>query len=303
MISVIDNDLSSYLAEATPTFICGMPKSGTTLLLALLDSHDATLVFPEETKFLRRMVDNDENENLDFLLTQTHCRFLSQSELVETAGQRDYRSFDGEAFVAHARAYASAHADRSPCNLLEAVVAAYGFVSGRRPPRYWVEKTPLNEIRLIRARAMWGRYKAIYIMRDPRDVFCSYNRKNVLQGKPSYEIAEFARMFNKSFGYWENAVRRKPRLEHHLVRYESLAENPDGEMRLIAKFLEIDYSAELLKPTRMGQLWTGNSMRDHQFTGVSAASVEGFRAIMSEKEIAEMGEHCGAILERFSYAR
>ena len=36
-------------------FICGYPKSGTTLLLSLLDSHSELLVFPEEIQYFSRV--------------------------------------------------------------------------------------------------------------------------------------------------------------------------------------------------------------------------------------------------------
>jgi hypothetical protein len=40
--------------EVAATFICGHPKSGTSLLLTMLDSHPQLVVYPEETRFFRR---------------------------------------------------------------------------------------------------------------------------------------------------------------------------------------------------------------------------------------------------------
>src|SRR5262245_11056209 len=40
-----------------PVLLCGYPKSGTTLLLALLDHHPDLLVFPEESRFFTQMLD------------------------------------------------------------------------------------------------------------------------------------------------------------------------------------------------------------------------------------------------------
>ena len=44
--------LESKLNKA-PLFICGCPKSGTTLLRSLFDGHPERLVFPMEMKFFR----------------------------------------------------------------------------------------------------------------------------------------------------------------------------------------------------------------------------------------------------------
>lgn len=43
------------LAER-PVFICGHPKSGTTLVRALVDDHPELVVFPEETSFFRTVM-------------------------------------------------------------------------------------------------------------------------------------------------------------------------------------------------------------------------------------------------------
>ncbi len=43
-----------YAVRDRPLFICGHPKSGTSLLKALLDNHPQLVVYPEETVFFRR---------------------------------------------------------------------------------------------------------------------------------------------------------------------------------------------------------------------------------------------------------
>ena len=49
--------------ENAATFICGHPKSGTSLLLTLLDSHPQLVVYPEESHFFRRF--NDQAGDLE----------------------------------------------------------------------------------------------------------------------------------------------------------------------------------------------------------------------------------------------
>src|SRR4030042_6895891 len=39
-----------------PVFICGHPKSGTSLVKSILDSHPQLVVYPEETIFFRRFL-------------------------------------------------------------------------------------------------------------------------------------------------------------------------------------------------------------------------------------------------------
>ena len=44
----------------SPIFICGHPKSGTSLLRSILDSHPEIIVYPEETGFFRRYLPNSD---------------------------------------------------------------------------------------------------------------------------------------------------------------------------------------------------------------------------------------------------
>ncbi|MGE5223096.1 MAG: sulfotransferase, partial [Omnitrophica WOR_2 bacterium] len=48
-----------------PVFICGHPKSGTSLLRSLLDSHPQVIVYPEETSFFRRYLPAAKGLSLD----------------------------------------------------------------------------------------------------------------------------------------------------------------------------------------------------------------------------------------------
>src|SRR3990172_5712525 len=51
--------------EDNATFICGHPKSGTSLVRGMLDSHPQLIVFPEETKFFRRVLPEAAGRGMD----------------------------------------------------------------------------------------------------------------------------------------------------------------------------------------------------------------------------------------------
>ena len=46
-------DASNHDWLERPVFVVGYPKSGTTLVVSLLDGHPQLVVFPEETEFMR----------------------------------------------------------------------------------------------------------------------------------------------------------------------------------------------------------------------------------------------------------
>jgi hypothetical protein len=69
-------------------------------------------------------------------------------------------------------------------DLLPAAILAYGGVSGQLRPesRYWVEKTPFNEVHAARIFSWWGDAKAIHVVRDPRDHFCTLRQRGIRKG-------------------------------------------------------------------------------------------------------------------------
>jgi hypothetical protein len=58
---MVDNNFKKFSNKAT--FIAGYPKSGTTLLLSLLDNHPQLVVVPEETLFFDRVRYSDDKVN------------------------------------------------------------------------------------------------------------------------------------------------------------------------------------------------------------------------------------------------
>ncbi len=102
------------------------------------------------------------------MFERTDVRYLADAMLADEAGVRDYQNFDGLAFRTAAKATAPARlncprsaAPRRSC--WNSLIAAYGVTMGKRPPRLWVEKTPLNETGLEEAFEFWPQTKAIYV--------------------------------------------------------------------------------------------------------------------------------------------
>jgi hypothetical protein len=294
-------DLITYLSDAEPVFIGGMPKSGTTLLLSLLDSHPDILVFPEETKFLQRIATEPENSTLAYLLERTDCRYIAESmQSDDDAGVRDYTNFDGKAFRQAAKDYRAARSDLERSGrLLEAVIAGFGYTASIAPPKLWVEKTPLNEAGMDHAWKLWPAAKLIYMVRDPRDVFCSYNSKRRVRARSEMSVEDYQSMVRSSLIGWNQAVREAP-LQSCLLRYEDLVTRPEREMRRIASFLRVPYRKTLVQPTRVGQTWGGNSMHNDGFAGISASSVGIFRTLPND-QVREIERVAAPMLQRFGY--
>lgn len=307
-----------------PVFICGYPKSGTTLLLALLDRHPQLLVFPEESKYFKLVLDHPNRCNPEYILTHTGAKSLRLGEFRYTSGYRDYSGVDFEAFQSFLITQWSAGEQSEP-GLLETLMDTYGHATHQTEKKYWVEKTPLNERYLKRVDSWWPDLRAIYILRDPRDNYCSYRRQKTAQyqakqgqllkngtkssSKSNQQnsdnskhllLDEFIAYWLESINAWRNFSRRHSQCL--LIRYDDLVLSPRTEMGRICEFLEISWDDTLLEPTRNGSLWTGNSMYGTKFAGVSKSSLGRYKKELVSEEIKYLDSWLYVILESYGWA-
>ncbi len=286
--------MNNLQSGETPTLICGYPKSGTTLLLALLDSHPQLTVLPEETRYLKR-VRRQENR-ADFLLSRTEFGSFRQGRPREQrgSGNADYSRVDHQSFEARIRELD--RTDVGDRDFLLGIVDAWRSVQpDRAERRRWVEKTPQNE-RFIHTWNRWFGPGAVYLhlVRDPRDNFTSYRKKrtNVTLDRFCLDWA-----FSTEIGLW--AARHLP--GYHLLKYEDLVSKPEAVMRQVAAWLGIDFDPVLLKPTRLGEPWLGNSVFSDVHQGVSASPVARYAAELSPPEIEQIESRLAGYLRRFDY--
>ena len=142
-------------ATATPfaeiadkaTIISGFPKSGTTLLAALLDNHPQLTTMPEELKFFAKVYGKD---HLLERLLQTNPFAAFRQGKVSTVtrgsgGQRDYSNLDAQAVEQRVRQLCAGATE--PKAFLLAAMQAWHEAQPLAicPKRRWVEKTPGNE--------------------------------------------------------------------------------------------------------------------------------------------------------------
>ncbi|MBN1123323.1 MAG: sulfotransferase [Anaerolineae bacterium] len=278
----------------SPLFICGFPKSGTTLLLALLDHHPELLVFPEETMF-RKWATEPRLWSLDYLLSETPIQAFQHGEVNWTSGYRNYEALDYPRFKSLTEARQQA-AEPSARTMLEAVIFSYGDVTGQTDRKHWVEKTPSNEHSLNEIVRWWPDARALYIVRDPRDNYASYYS----QKHGDYNPIRFVKDWSASIAKWERFAASRP--DHSLrIRYEDLVREPEATLKHICRFLDIQWDDNLLIPTRNGVFWSGNSRDMVEFEGISDKPVGKFRQKLSGAEIEFLEVWLKDALNAFDY--
>ena len=256
-----------------PVFVCGVHRSGTTLLRDLLDGHPALVILPSESnyytgferplrglargvqaeflcrKWLERIV-NPNNQPPYWLLGRSGAR---QSAYVELA--REFRAW---AAILPDRAGAGA---RSWPLVAFALAYATRVGGGEIPPtaEMWVEKSPTNERYLER---LWGEFpeaKVIHVLRRPDAVLSSYKAALGRVGRPARQAVGTLRDLARSYRIALDLSRRAAPERYRLLRYEQLVAQPAESIGAIAAFLGIDALPVLLTPTVAAVPATSNS--------------------------------------------
>src|SRR5713226_8477180 len=152
-------------------FIAGAAKSGTTLLVSLLDSHPELLVMPQDTAYfptvLTKYDARGRRAQFDYLTKESWTNVLFGFQAMR--GRQDYAEFPKKEFLATFErvAFDPANANR---DLLVLMMESYAEVVGVPVSRVkrWVEKTPANRNYVPAILNRFPKAKLLLTMRDPR---------------------------------------------------------------------------------------------------------------------------------------
>lgn len=142
--------------------------------------------------------------------------------------------------------------------------------------------------------------RVICMLRDPRGVCASKNAKDekypwLFLGRQWRKLAAFAWLV----GHGDAAGRV------FLLRYEDLVKEPEATVRSLTEFIGVEFVPELLDPTRFrdggGASWAQNSSYFQDVRAFNARSVEKWRDVLSEEEIAHVEGLCWPEMALFGY--
>jgi hypothetical protein len=273
-----------------PVFLCGHPKSGTTLLRSLLDSHPQLVVYPDETFFLRGFLQEADHLKLKqkvSLALRYLLRFFEVHDNHPAALMNlpeDERSY--AAYVEMCKAFdaliSTEDGLRHQGDFLSAAILAFGQVYGAltEDAKYLVEKSTYNELFADQIFTWWPHAKCIHITREPRDIFASYRRKH-------------KSLVSETFAYrWRNSTemglqnQKRYGVDRYLIlRYEDLVQEPEAQIETLTQFLGILDDPVLRVPSRNGVPWEGNSMFADKFSRISTKPLGRWEAELSPRDV------------------
>ncbi|MDQ6764545.1 MAG: sulfotransferase, partial [Verrucomicrobiota bacterium] len=220
-----DSASVEFSAHRPPAaFIVGVPRSGTTLLRMMLDSHPE-MAIPPETHFyyeVLKLAEHGAATRADFFTLLTG--FFSWAD-----------------FGIEPEIFREALSALEPFAIADGLRAFHMLYAQRFGKRRWGEKTPDygNVMREIAGLLPEARF--IHLIRDGRDVALS--RRNLWFGPGESVLAQA-----EDWAAWIRRARSAgPACPHYLeVQYERLVAEPAQVLREVCDFLELPFRAEML---------------------------------------------------------
>jgi tetratricopeptide (TPR) repeat protein len=194
---------------ADHVLLIGFPRSGTTLLEVVLDGHPGVVSLEEQE-----------------LLTEGVLRFMREPLDLEPL----------------------AHSQQSELRALRAAywerVRSGGVdVAGK----IFLDKHPLNTLKLPLIARLFPRAKILFVCRDPRDVVLSCFRRRFMMNAAMYQMLTLSGAAEFYDAVMDFADRARPilGLDWHEVRYEHLMEDFTGQTRAVCEFLGLEWTASM----------------------------------------------------------
>lgn len=227
------------MGTARPIFVCGCPRSGTTLLQLMLHAHPR-IAIPPETRFVLEAyrVRRDFGDLRDperrralarWIVDRPESRFgdlnLDPAELLDeiVAAPATLGTAMGVVFRAYARRFGK--------------------------PR-WGDKRPAYVTNLAILTRLFPSAQIVHIVRDGRDCVASLSRMPWHHDGVPRAVSAWAQAADH--GRW--AARALGPSAYHEVRYEDLVRDPERELRRLCAYLSEEYAPAMCHPASVAEL-------------------------------------------------
>ncbi len=210
-------EAAAALRSARPLFLLGAPRSGTTLLCRLVDSHPSVF------------------------LTNENGALVQLSHMVTVMRKRRPA---GMAHAIESKEFYEEWADHMDHLAPALATAFYAERIGKaraRSLRYWGDKHPHYNASLAHLRRWFPQARYLYIVRHPLDVIRSIAEMN------RWAYAEAFEHWKVIIEGYESRVPEIPQGQRYTVRYEDLVAAPRPTLSEIFAWLEIERSEEILR--------------------------------------------------------
>jgi len=247
-------------------FIGGHPRSGTTLLGAMIGAHKSCICTPESQFKIRVLRKNNiqigENVRLDKALNaiKRDWRFKIWGLKINSYPSHEVKTYEG---------------------LLEYLIKQYALKTGKNNPDIWVDHTPSNIKNAERLLKLFSEVKFIHLVRDGRAVAASI-----------LPLDWGANTIYKAALSWKKRLIENINVENRLnnkilkrVKFEDLVQHPEKTIRDICNFLEIDYQETMIEGT--GFRTPAYTKKQHSLVGKgpTTSEISAWERLLSKRQI------------------
>lgn len=310
-------------------FVIGPMKSGTTLMMSLLDSHPELTSIPLEIKFYEHYFNTlsqskDYSKLNNFFFNESKIKLMDSSNStspdVMTSGRANFDNFNFASFHQDMKKN-ELKKDNSNANIsffkkyLLDLHKAYSSALELPLTNKFVAKEGMHGLPYInQILSDFPNAKFIVMVRDPRDMFASFKliRSLIESGRvyPSLidaDLSFFSLLFGfkkKSFiAYMDYFNNFKEDSNFCFVRYEDLVEDTLKKMKELSTFIGINFHDSMIKTSTAGNLWGGNSSNEKPFNGVSSSRTNKWKDELDEREIRIIEYFFSSYLNQHGYQK
>jgi len=251
----------------TPAFMIGFPRSGTTLLDQILDSHPQIQTLSEKPT----------------LMAVKHA--------IEQISPQHAR------VVTHL----------SPPQFEKLRAAYFGVVDKylqRRPELMLIDKMPVSTTDVGLILRLFPAARFIMPIRHPCDVCLSCFMQNFTMNTAMANfltLEDTASFYVKVMGLWQQYVRVLPH-PYHIVRYEDLVDDFEGETRRVLEFLELDWDDAVRGHVEHAQQREGIRTASHDQVVEPIYRRSVYRWKRYARQLAPIMDMLGPFIDYFGYA-
>ncbi|MCR9289855.1 MAG: sulfotransferase [Bacteroidetes bacterium] len=281
-------------------FIIGNPRSGTTLLRLMLNAHPE-IVAPPECGFLHWWYQKYKNWNdKDALSVSTISSFIDDllgSKKIETW------NLPRDGIIQYIlNKQPDTYAD------LGALVYKYWAEKKHKSPSILMDKNNYYIRHLEDLIQIWPNAKFIFLVRDGRDVACSYKAIKKLDTNSPYKpnlpesIDDIANEWSHNNKNVISFLESKQNNDYHIIRYEDLLRNPIEALSSLLSIFHIPFSEEMLDFYKYNDEpnltidWKKKTLEK-----VDGDNVGKFKKILTNQEIIDFQNIASQVLLRFNY--
>ncbi|MER3319463.1 MAG: sulfotransferase [Allomuricauda sp.] len=274
-----------------PFFIIGCGRSGNTLLRSMLVAGGEVSIPPESyvwPRIIRRFWP------LSFLPWNT----LSSFVVSEFEAYKEFNTWETNLYRAHSKARSLPKKKQTLSHIIDIVYRTYIEEKGENADR-WGDKTPINTIFIDKIIKIFPKAQFIHIVRDPRDVVCSYTKAGLYNNY--WDALAFWKESNNK------AIKLKQRLpenQYFQVKYEELVKSPETELKKICGFLNIKYTDKLLDFWKNKDNLGDVAMRKHHENlknPINTNSIGKWKTVLSREDVERIESVASEVNEDYGY--